>query len=530
MTVRPITLPDVLEAIADAVPDREAVVTEDGTYTYAEVDERATRLADHLIRNGVQPGDRVAVHALNRIEWVDAFFGVMKARAVPINVNYRYEHDELVHVYSNSSSTYAIVGPEYVEAVEKVRADVPALRDVLVMGEQYDAALAAASPERRDVGRSADDLYILYTGGTTGSPKGVMWRQEDIIRAALNMSRFNAPIDSVAQLAEEAAASATPVRMVTAGPLMHGGSQWILGNSVVSGATFILYTAKHFDPERYLDLASNAKANALVTLGDAMARPVAEAIAAQPDRWDLSSVYAVSNGAAPLSEAVRAQIREILPNCMINDSYGSSESGAAGTRLDDGSALSAPRFNVGPDTMVVRGHDRTPADVGEVGMLARSGPIPLGYLDDEEKTAQTFFEIDGRRWVIPGDAAVVEEDGVITLLGRGSVTINTGGEKVHPEEVEGVLLGHPDVADAAVVGVPHPRWGEQVTAMVELRADAQVSGDHIREHCRGRIADYKIPKEVLVVSSVPRTAVSKVDYRATKALAVEMLGGETAQP
>lgn len=515
---RPITLPDILEQMAESVPDREAVVTRERTWTYAEVDDRATRLANHLDRAGVRPGDRVAVHATNRIEWVDALLGVMKLRAVPINVNYRYEHDELVHVYGNSGSSYAIVAPEYAEAVERVRAEVPAVREVLVLGPAYDAALAAASPQRPDPGRTADDLYVLYTGGTTGSPKGVIWRQEDIVRAALNMMRFNAPIESVARLGEEAAANATPIRMVTAGPLMHGGSQWILGNSIVGGAVFVLYTERSFDPVAFLDLAAQARINSLVTLGDAMARPVAEAYLADPGRWDLTSVFAISNGAAPLSEAVRAQLRQAFPGCVINDSYGSSESGAAGTRLDDGQARPAPRFDVGPDVTVLR-PDRTVCSVGEVGLLARSGPIPLGYLDDAEKTARTFVEIDGRRWVIPGDAAVIEADGAITLLGRGSVVINTGGEKVHPEEVEGVLLGHPDVQDAAVVGTPHPRWGQQVTAVVELREDATIDADDLRRHCRGRIADFKIPKDVLVVDRVPRTAVSKVDYPGTLRLA-----------
>ncbi|HET7690123.1 MAG TPA: acyl-CoA synthetase [Nocardioidaceae bacterium] len=519
---RPLHIADVIEAMADAVPDRMAVVTLDRDYTYAEVDERSTRLANHLVSLGISPGDHVAVHSANRIEWVDAFYGCLKARAVPININYKYLHDELAYLYENADCVAAIVAPEHVDAVKAL--DLPNLKHLIVLGEEYDAALAAASTERLG-GRSPDDHYVLYTGGTTGSPKGVIWRNEDIIKAALNAGRFGAPIESVEKLAEEAAANETPMTMLACGPMMHGGSQWILGNGHVSGARVALFTEPNFSAERILDLVQKAGVNSLTFLGDAMGRPVAEAILAEPDRWDLSSLVAVSNGAAPLTEGVREEIRQALPGRFILDSYGASESGATGSRIDDGTegAAGAPKFGVGDDVEVFD-EDLKPCPPGVDGMLGRSGAIPLGYYKDPVKTAATFKEIAGVRWSIPGDHARRELDGSVTVLGRGSVCINTGGEKVHPEEVEAVLLRHDDVFDAVVVGTPHERWGQQVTALVQRRDGSTVSEEELREHARSLISNYKVPKQVLFIEQVPRTPVSKVDYPASAELALRLLG------
>lgn len=520
---RPINLADVIEAMADALPDRPAVFTMERTWTYAEVDDRSTRLANHLIGLGVQPGDHVAVHATNRIEWVDALYGCLKARAVPININYKYLRDELAYLYDNADCVAAVIAPEFVPAVESL--DVPTLKQLIVLDETYEAALEAASPVRPDNGRSADDRYVLYTGGTTGSPKGVVWRIEDLMRAALNAARYGAPLDSIEQLVEEAAAHESPMVLLACGPMMHGGSQWILGNGHVAGHTVALYTEPSFDATRILDLVERAGVVSLTFLGDAMGRPVAEAILAEPDRWDLSSLAAVSNGAAPLSDGVREEIRRALPGRFILDSYGSSESGAAGSRMDDGSegASAAPRFTV-DDKVEVFDTELKPCPPGVDGMLARTGPVPLGYYKDELKTAATFKVIDGVRWVIPGDFARREDDGTVTVLGRGSVCINTGGEKVHPEEVEAVLLRHDEIFDAVVVGTPHERWGQQVTALVQRREDSSLTEDDVRDHCRALIANYKVPKTVLFVDLVPRTPVSKVDYPASARLAAELLG------
>lgn len=524
---RHIHLGDLIEMLADATPDRRALVTAEAERTYAELDERATRFANHLSANGVNAGDHVGIHAMNCAEWVEAFYGCFKLRAVPVNVNYRYVESELRYLYDNSDCVAVVVAPEYVDAVDAVSDALPGLRHRLVLGAEYESALAAASPERRFGERSPDDHYIVYTGGTTGMPKGVVWRQEDLVRGALNGFRMGRPIDSIDQLRDEAVAAEAPMTVMTLGPLMHGGSQWTMGNVHVVGGACVIYTERSFDPHKVLSLAASTGVNSLATIGDAMARPIAEALA-DPDRpdYDLSKLFALSNGGAPLSAGVRAQLHAALPNAMIVDGYGSSETGTAGIKAEAGGGEkhSSPRFNVGPDTAVLTGDLTRMAAPGETGMLARSGFIPLGYYKDPEKTARTFPTIDGKRWVVPGDFAVIEDDGMITVLGRGSGSINSGGEKIFPEEVEAALMQHPAVFDAVVVGTPSDRWGQQVTALVQLRPDHSTDLADLRRHCKTLIADYKAPKEVLFVQSVPRTPVGKIDYKAASEEALRLLG------
>ena len=519
-----IHLADILEAMADAVPDKLAVTTGSADRTYRELDDRATRLAHHLAGQGVKAGDRVAIHSENCIEWVEAFYGCLKLRAAPVNVNFRYVEHELHYVYDNADCVAAIVAPKYAGLVERIRTDLPLLTTVLVLGEEYENALASASAEREFDPRSPDDEYIIYTGGTTGLPKGVIWRQEDAVIGAMNTMRQGRPVESPAQLAAEAAASEGQLRLLTVGPLMHGGSQWIMGGAHVAGGALVLYCEPGFDPYKALELAAASRTNVFATLGDAVGRPIAEAIA-DPDRpeLDLSSLMIIGNGAAPLTQAVRDQLAKALPHAMILDSYGASETGATASSANTEQGHSSPRFRGGPDVAVVTPDLSRFCDPGEIGLLARSGHIPLGYTKDPEKTAKTFPTIQGKRWVVPGDFAREEEDGSITLLGRGSTSINTGGEKVYPEEVENALKGHPAVLDAAVVGTPHPRWGEQVTALIQLREGELASDEEIRSFCRAKMAAYKIPKSVLIVLEVPRTPVGKVDYPMAKRTAEELI-------
>jgi acyl-CoA synthetase (AMP-forming)/AMP-acid ligase II len=523
MTERCLHLADMIEVVADAIPDHLAVITSDGEYTYSQIDERATRLANHLAGQGIGAGDHVGIHAMNCIEWVEAFYACFKIRAVPINVNYRYVEAELRYLYDNAECAAIIEAPEYSAAIDAVAEVLPKLRVRLRIGADYEAALAASSAERNFGPRQPDDLYILYTGGTTGMPKGVMWRNDDVILGAMNANRQGRPIERVEQLGEEAAAAPGQGRLLSLGPLMHGSGQWVMGNCHVSGGVYVVYTLKSFDPHEVLDLAARSGTHSLSVIGDAMARPIAERLlAADPGDYDLSNLFAISNGGAPLSEGVREQIRAALPGKVIMDAYGASETGATGSRMDSGEAHAAPRFDVGPETTVLSDEGRICA-VGEVGKLARSGAIPLGYFKDPEKTAATFPTIDGVRWVIPGDFAQIEEDGSITVLGRGSVSINSGGEKIYPEEVEAALMQHPAVFDASVVGTPNERWGQQVTALVQLRDGETVNEDELRAHCRTLIADYKTPKAVFFVDEVPRTPVGKVDYKGTAARALELL-------
>ncbi len=520
---RCLQLADVFEAIADAIPDEPALITNEVTFTFAQLDERITRLANHLLSLGMKRGEHVGIHAQNCHEWVESFYACAKIGAVAVNVNYRYVEAELRYLYDNADCVAVIVAPEYVSAIEDVRDALPNLRHVIVMGDQYEAALQAASPERNFPGRTPDDRYILYTGGTTGMPKGVIWRHEDVILGAMNSGRGNRPIESVEQLAQEAADSGFRPRLMSIGPMMHGGGQWIMGNAYTAGGCFVLYTKKNFDPLAVWQLVADGVVTSVSTIGDAMARPLAEALLVEPrPEFDLSLLFAIGNGGAPLSTGVRTQLREALPNVAILDSFGASETGAAGARSDDGSAMSAPKFAVGSDTTVLSEDGRVCA-VGEVGKLARSGSIPLGYYKDPVKTAETFREFDGKRWVIPGDFACIEEDGMISLLGRGSVCINSGGEKIYPEEVEAALKQHPAVFDAVVVGTPNERWGEQVTALVQLRPGVSAEPVDVVAFSRTLVADYKSPKAVLFVDQVVRTPVGKADYQWAKAEAARLL-------
>ncbi len=521
MTTRHIQLADILETLADTVPDRIALIAGDVTQTFAQLDERATRLANHMAANGITAGDRVGVHAMNCAEWVEAFYACFKIRAVPVNINYRYVEAELRYLYENSGCVAVIASPEYAEAVEAVRDVFADLRMLLVIGDAYEAALAAASSERDFAERSDDDIYMVYTGGTTGMPKGVLWRNEDIVLGALNAYRQGAPLDDMDQLAAEVRDN-NPMTMIMMAPMMHAGCQWAMGNVHMIGGAFVLYTEPKFDTEKILEIAARTKVQVICLIGDAMGKPLAERILdPEAPKHDLSSVFVLSNGASPLTPGVKKLLREAFPGVMITDGYGSSETGTTGSGMGEEDHAS-PRFKTGPETTVFR-EDMTHADVGERGMLARSGRIPLGYHDDEAKTAKTFPVIDGVRWVIPGDFARREEDGTISLLGRGSGSINSGGEKIFPEEVESALMQHAGVVDAAVVGTPHERWGQQVTALVQRKND-DVGFDELRAHCKTLIADYKAPKQIYFVDSVPRTPVGKLDYKAVKTAALDLLG------
>jgi acyl-CoA synthetase (AMP-forming)/AMP-acid ligase II len=522
MPRRHLQLADAFEIVADAIPDRPALITDDRELSYRELDERATRLANHLSAAGIRAGEHVGIHAANCSEWVEAFYACCKISAVPINVNYRYVEAELRYLYDNADCVAVIVGAEFAGAVEAVHDALPLLRYTLVIGEAYEVALAAASAERDGRERSADDVYLLYTGGTTGMPKGVIWSHEDILLAALNAGRGGRPIERPEQLGDEALASAGQVRLMALGPMMHGGGQWVMGNAFTMGGVFVLSTGSRFDPHAIWRLAERSAANSVSTIGDAMARPLAAALADGTASYDLTNLFSIGNGGAPLSAGVRRELKVVLPDVVILDSYGASETGAAGSRADDGAGHSAPRFNVGPDTTVLN-DDGDECSPGEVGKLARSGHIPIGYYKDVEKTAQTFPVFAGKRWVVPGDFACIETDGSISVLGRGSVSINSGGEKIFPEEVEAALKQHPGVYDAVVVGTPSERWGQQVTALVARRPGARPTVADLVAHARSLVADYKVPKAIEFVAEVVRTPVGKADYRWAYDEAVRLL-------
>ncbi len=533
MTARPtierhFSLADLFELVADTVPDRLALVAGDQRRTFAELDERSTRLANHLAVNGVGPGDKVAVYSWNRAEWIEAMFAAWKARAVPININYRYVADELRYVLENADAKAVVFERSFAPLVAEVAPDLPLLEHRIVLDDGSDAdtadavgyedALRAASPERPGVERSSDDLYMLYTGGTTGMPKGVMWRHEDIFFAAMGGGGFGEPpIETPEEIVGRVKPEDQRMISMALAPVMHGAAQWGLCITLFGGGTAVLYTGHHFDPHEVWKTVEAERANSVMVVGDAMARPLGEALAEPGASYDTSSVFTVGSGGAVFSTVVQDQLREQLGDVLIIDTFGASELGAGGSSMGTEGGL---RFAASP-SMSVLGEDLRPVEAGsgERGLLARRGHIPLGYFKDEAKTAATYVtDPDGVRWAIPGDYARIEDDGTITLLGRGSGCINTGGEKVYPEEVEAALKSHPDVFDALVVGLPDERFGERVAAVIAPREGRTPSLDDVAAHCRTKVAGYKVPREVCLAEEIVRTPAGKPDYGWAKSL------------
>ncbi|MFI6518678.1 AMP-binding protein [Spirillospora sp. NPDC050679] len=498
--MRTFNLADLFETVADACPDRPALVAAGGPaarLTYAELDARANRAAHHLAANGVGPGDHVGVLAHNRAEWLETMIACFKLRAAPVNVNYRYVADELAHLLGDAGCV-ALVAEQ--DLLANVRRDaLPELRHVLTIDGDYEEALAASSPARDFAPRSSDDPYLLYTGGTTGLPKGVLWRCEDIFVAAMGGGNFGgAPITDPEELA--ACAGRDPMRAQVHAPLMHGGGQWITWITLTTGGTVVLWTGRRFDAAAALRLAERERTQILMLVGNGMARPVADELAtgAYPDL----EVFAFGSGGAPLSPDVKESLLKAVPNAYVSDNLGGSETGAMGAAEADG------RFRLGAEFAVL-GPDLARVSPGQEGIVARTGHIPSAYWNDPDKSAATFVTApDGTRWALQGDHARLEEDGTVTLLGRGSLVINTGGEKVFAEEVETVLRKHPSVGDAIVVGVPDERLGSRVAAVVTPRADER----ELVAHCRGHLAGYKIPRTFRFAPELRRTPVGKPDY------------------
>ncbi|TYB49092.1 acyl-CoA synthetase [Actinomadura chibensis] len=509
---------DLLELLAAAGPDRPALVAGDVRRTYRQLSERASRVGHHLAAAGVRPGEHVAILAYNRAEWVEAMLGAFKIRAVPIPVNYRYVAAELRHVLADSDSVALIGERSLLAKAQEIRGDLAKLRHVVVLEDgsdqeipdavEYEKALADADPGDDFPERSNDDRYIMYTGGTTGYPKGVEWRVEDIFFGALGGGNaLGDPLGSPEEIAANAEQPAMAV--LDCAPVMHGAGQWVAFMGLFSGAKVVLYTDHAFDAGKALRIVAEEKANVLMLVGDAMAWPVARALASA--EYDTSSLMGIASGGAPLTDGAKRALSERLPNVVFLDNYGASETGACGPSV--GGKEGTARFNMSPDVAVLD-DDLNPVAPGQIGRLARKGHIPLGYYNDPDKTASTFFTApDGTRWSVPGDFASLEEDGTIVLLGRGSLVINTGGEKVYPEEVEVALKDHPDVDDAVVVGVQDERFGQRVAAVVAPRPGATVTLDALTEFCRGRLAGYKLPRQLTVVDEVRRTAVGKSDYK-----------------
>jgi acyl-CoA synthetase (AMP-forming)/AMP-acid ligase II len=515
-------LADLFRVVATAVPDKEAVVDGDRRFTYRQLDERSRRLASVLAAEGVGPGDAVGLHLHNCSNYLEGMLAAYLLRAVPVNVNYRYVADELRYLFDDAGLVALLHEPQFAGVIDDVRSAVPSLRFTLARGEAYESALAAVEPLDPDAvpGRSGDDHYILYTGGTTGLPKGVVWRHEDIVFAALG-GGGQPPITSPEELAERAAQGRT--RMLPACPFMHGSAHWMGFSTLFTGGTVVIDPAPGFDPDRLWSLVAAEGVTFVVIVGDAFARPLVDALDRRTTTADVASLTVILSGGAILSPTVKDALLERLPGCLVVDGFGASETGGQGQMVAvPGASGGHPRFTMDANTTVLD-DDLRPVVPGSgvVGRLARRGRVPLGYHNDPAKTAATFPVLDGVRWAVPGDLATVEDDGTITVFGRGSVSINTGGEKVHPEEVESALKDHPAVFDAIVVGVADERWGQRVAAVVELREGVTEvpTLDELATHARERLAGYKVPRSLVVVDEIVRSPSGKADYRWAKATA-----------
>jgi len=533
-------LADLFENAVDAFPDREYVVAEGERRSYRQMEERANQLAHHLQAQGIGPGDHVGIYALNRVEWVEALWAIFKIRAVFININYRYVEDELAYVFDNADLVALLYERKYAARVNAVREQMPKLEHAICIEDgsasddsgmrsvAYEEALAGQSPDRDFAPRSDDDLYILYTGGTTGMPKGVVWRHVDVFYALgggndpHSGQRVQRPDEMIEKGIAEGGQTFLPIA-----PLMHGATQWAVMSGAFTGRKIVLVGS--FEPDQVWQLVQDEKVDGVMITGDAMARPLVEVLDARPGAFDLSHWALLVSTAAVFSPTVKDRFFEHKENLIIIDSIGSSESGANGMAIiTKGQTLmkgGGPTVKAGPGTLVLDENLR-PVEPGAdvIGKVARSGDIPLEYYSDPVKSAETFVTVEGVRYAMPGDFARLEEDGTITLLGRGSVSINSGGEKIFPEEVEQAVKDHPEVYDCVVIGVPDERFGSRVAAIVEPREGRRPGLEEIQTHCRTKLAGYKVPRQLHLVEQIERSPSGKPDYRWAK----EVATGEAA--
>jgi acyl-CoA synthetase (AMP-forming)/AMP-acid ligase II len=532
-------LADLFESVVDGAAAQIAMVSGSRRLTYAELDQRANRLAHYLEGRGIGPGDRVGLQLANGTEYIEGMLACFKIRAIPVNVNYRYVAGELQYLYKDAALVGLVFHRRFSEAVGDALGALPEARALLevadgaassALGHPYDEALAAGPDDRDFPPRRADDLYCVYTGGTTGMPKGVLWRHEDIFFAAMGGGdplSFGDHITSPEQLADRVMHPGITALAIP--PFMHAAGHWLAFSTMFGGGKLVTVEGGVFDPAEIWRLVEAEAVNAVVLVGDAMARPLLAALAEAPERHDLSSLMAFGSGGAVLSPSTKERIAELLPGRIVADLFGSSETGQVGGEAPADDPFGAPRLRVNEKTNVL-GDDLAPvaAGSGVIGRLGRSGHVPIGYLGDPEKSAATFVESAGVRWSLPGDLATVEADGTIKVLGRGSLSINTGGEKVFPDEVEAAIKAQPDVIDVTVVGVPDERFGERVVAVIQVRPGTVVGVDDIRQICRGTLTGYKIPRQVVTVERVQRSPSGKPDYPWAKQVAMD--AGEDTTP
>jgi fatty-acyl-CoA synthase len=544
-------LAQVHEAVAAAVPDRECIVWRDRRLSSAEVTDRTRRLANHLLSRGLgvrqeraqlaghESGQaHLACYLHNGNEYIEAMLGAYKARVAPFNVNYRYVAEELRYLLHDAGAQAIVFHSAFADRLAEVLPELPELTvllqvddgsgaDLLPGAEWYEEALAGASADRPDVEWSPDDLYILYTGGTTGMPKGVLWRQADIFVGAMGGRSLATgqewpSLDAIAEAAANGGA-----RLLPAPPFMHGAGHWLAFNAMNGGSTVCIQDdTVGFDPADVWGTVVRESVNILLIVGDAFGRPLVDELeraAEAGSPYDLSSMLMIVSGGAPLNSTLKDRFLAALPTVMVMDAVGASETGSQMSHLSAaGQSASTGTFTPGPGAAIVSEDLSTALDAGhaEVGWLAQRGRVPLGYLGDADKTARTFPVIDGVRFSVPGDRARLTAEGIIELYGRDSVTINSGGEKIFAEEVEQAIAHHPDVYDVVVAGRPSERWGQEVVAIVQLREGATPDQDALLAEAATHVARYKLPKTFRFVPAIVRSPAGKADYRWAKEQAV----------
>jgi len=552
-------LADILEAVAQAHPGAQAQVHGERRQTWEELDRRTAALASALVDRGARRQEKVAQYLYNGPEYLESVVASFKAALVPVNTNYRYQDAELLYLWDNADVVAVVFHGCFAERIEGLRARLPKIHTWLwvddgtgpcpqwavsyeeaagsgrsgrlpsaVLGAKDDAGGARGKHPARSPRRDGDDLLLLYTGGTTGIPKGVMWRQDDLLQI-YNRARLPAPYDlerGLEGIVEQKKTEGPGRVVLPASPLMHGTGLLTGIMTLVSGGSIVTLRSRRFDPVEMLDAIHRHRVEGTAIVGDAFARPLVEALDANPGRWDITSLLGITSSGVMWSEEVKRGLLRHHPAVILRDALGSSESiGMANSESTGAAAERTAKFKLGDFSAVLddAGKPVAPGS-GTIGRIAVRGHLPVGYYKDEEKTARTFPVYDGVRWAIAGDYATVEADGSIALLGRGSVCINTGGEKVFPEEVEEALKAHPEVRDAVCVGVPDLRFGEAITALVEATDGAAPADAELIAWVKDRLAHYKAPKRVLFVDTVGRSPSGKVDYKGLKVLALERLG------
>ena len=525
---------DIFEGVVDRVPDREAIVHGSTRLTYKELDARSNKAANALKKLGIKKGSHIGIYAFNCVEWLEIMLGAYKLCAIPININYRYVEEELKYLIDNADMEAIFYHKQFSNKLENIKSHLPLLRDFICIeddsGEDdvidksfnFEDLIANEDESRLDVDRSGDDKYILYTGGTTGMPKGVVWRMEDVLMTlgggidAVTGEKYPTPEAFADKCLQDQTIA------LALAPFMHGGAQWQSFNSFFSGWKLIINDQVSFDADYVWEIVAKEKVMNLTIMGDAMGRPLCDALPRAIEKGlDLSSLFILSSTASVFSASIKDTILEYLPNLFLIDAVGSSETGATGVNIHtkDGKLKDSgggPKFTK-PNFSEILNLDTKevipPSDTETIGYLARKGHVPVAYYKDEEKSKKTFIEVGGVRYSIPGDMAKYEEDGQMTLLGRGSVSINSGGEKIFPEEVEMALKAHPNIFDCLVVGVKDDRWGQKVVAVIQRRENDELSLDDIKDVASKYIASYKMPKEIVFSELIERAPSGKPNYQ-----------------